>query len=136
MTKPVDLIVANVLHECAAKREKLPAPLRKLLDSSKPEIRNIALARDLLHNIILEADETRLLKLLSAVGAAASLAEIGQRYEAVLEQRGPLPEPPQADNSPSADGSGAEALMRYIADRLQDALGPGVTVSDPIKVKG
>jgi hypothetical protein len=86
MSKPVDLIVANVLHEAAARRERLPDFALKLIEARRRE-RDEALARDILVNLADQGSPATVVALLAAAAGLASLDEVGRRYDAVCEQR-------------------------------------------------
>lgn len=86
MSKPVDLIVANALHDLAQRHEEFPPLVRALIDKHADR-RNEAAARDLLVQIACGAGIGPVCAALAAVGAPSSAEEIGQRFDAVREQR-------------------------------------------------
>jgi hypothetical protein len=136
MSKPVELIVANVLHECAARRERLPIAARALINSHRIT-RDEALARDLAINIVAHASIANVLQALAAIGAPATLDEVGQRFDAVVEQRGG-----QRDTQPSASDAHSilglppepspDQILQTIKETLEGAI-PGLVVT-PVKI--
>lgn len=125
MTKPVDLIVANELHELAAKIERMPVALQtSLVDDKLME----AIARAIVCNIAHQAGLAVVLKLLEAAGVCDGLDGIAQRFQATREHRindGSAEQPgPVTPNSDTQD-----KIVQGFVDVLTKALGPGVTVS-------
>lgn len=108
MSKPVDLIIANRLHETA---ERLASVPQALLTVARPEQLSAELARALLCAVSHDAALPLVLKALAVAGAPSTLDEIAQRLQAARDQQRELSEPSTASADPvgAADKSGGTA---------------------------
>lgn len=85
MSLPLELIIANAMHTAAERLERFPEPMRTAVlqhDHLHP-----TLARDLLIQIAYKAGIHTVVALIGAAGGPASLEELAQRWQAVLEAR-------------------------------------------------
>ncbi len=116
ITRPVDLIVANELHDAAARIERIEACNPKLNlfeplfgDPATRRAISESCARQLLCAIAHQGAMDRVLAALAAVGAPATLTELDQRFTAVRDQRRGEKPASGGPPAPSAQpGSGGE----------------------------
>lgn len=88
MNKPVDLIVANTLHEAASMREQLPEVLKSALDNNLENGDGIdQVSRALLSNMAASGTIHQVRLALAAIGAPSERDEIRRQFRAVCEQR-------------------------------------------------
>lgn len=92
MTLPVDLVIANALHQAADTIERMPGFLRTAAQTDTERLHD-ALARDLLRKIAETARLDVVLVALAAAGGPATLAEVAQRWQATLDSRKADPAP-------------------------------------------
>ena len=84
MSKPVELIIANHLHDCAALYEAV-SPEKQAVIITDPNL-TAMLARDVLFCLISQGDQYRTAEALAAIGAPTP-EQLLQRFHAVLDQR-------------------------------------------------
>lgn len=131
MSKPVELIVTNELHRVAEEVDKSPI-LRAAAETDKGR-RDVteAVARQILCDIAHQANIVYVGKALEAVGITGGVETVRSRFDAVREQRAEerrtlgLPDPAPSENP-------IDAAVRSFAQKLGEALGPGVSVT-PVK---
>lgn len=92
ISKPVDLIVSNVMHNAADGVKKLEALVKamgRLLPEARAEIPDVPteVARKLLCEIAHEASPALVFKSLEAVGAPASKQMISEGLQAVKDMQ-------------------------------------------------
>lgn len=94
MTKPISLIVANVMHNVSDEIGKLDDMIngvRKIIPGSakfeRPKSLNVDIARSLLCRIAHEARDDLVFKALEAVGAPASVEMIEEGLQAVKDAK-------------------------------------------------
>lgn len=135
MTKPVDLIVANDLHDLAANIERLPKDGRDAVNMTSL---STEVARKLLCIIAHQASLPAVIKALEAVGVCGGVDAIGQQLAAVIEKR--AEEHRAAGIDPAQEAATKRAavddIMRKIVTGLREELGAEVIVGEPVKVKG
>ena len=86
--KPVELIIANALHDALSRAEMMPEEWRVgLIDKICAEESAVPFGRMLLKEIADSASDNVILKALAAIGAPATKAAIAQRLQAVRDQR-------------------------------------------------
>lgn len=90
-TKPIDLIVANVMHDATDALKKFDILLKaaervggRLMDGTDL---NVEVARKLLCEIAHEASSTDVFRALAAVGAPSSIGDIKDGLQAVRDRQ-------------------------------------------------
>lgn len=88
-TKPVELVLANTLHEDLSKIETLPEPIRSAAARGGPSRGSLVegIARSALCRIAHDVPIAVVLRALAAAGAPGTLAEVEARIAAVEDQR-------------------------------------------------
>ncbi len=84
MSKPVELLITNTLHEVAERSADQPIALDLLSNHAEG---CACLARTVLRDLADEARPEVLAKMLAAVGVTGGLTELNQRFKAVLDSR-------------------------------------------------
>jgi len=90
MSKPVELIVINVLHDILEKVDAtpVPAPIKgQILDELFQPFGNEVVARTILERLAVQASINVVLKALAAAGAPSALPEIRERLIATRDSR-------------------------------------------------
>ena len=124
MSKPVELIVTNEIHDLAALIERRPAGEQS--NAVTPDLMQ-AVARRLLCSISHDAGLPVVLKLLEAAGVCGGLDGLSQRLTSAREARA-------ADGTAEAPRTAPEAhvpdnVAQAFVDVLRKAFGPGVKVT-------
>lgn len=87
--KPVDLIIANTLHDVAGAAvetaERCGKTTAEILSGSR--VTGEAIARDMLRRIAADAPLSAVIKALAAAGGPVDQSEVAQRLNAVIEQQ-------------------------------------------------